>query len=386
MLQIRTIIIYMLLGCQIVFSQFSKDVEISSYFDDNLYRSPYPISDLFTNIDLRLNFRPGGSNLNLSYDGALFLYQEAKERNFSLHGFGLSYFDYFGSGEKHSYYLGLNGSLRFDNEEYNYYDYHQVYAYANVRFDLDFLFLKTGYNFRYRNYSNLSYLTNLRHYGYIQINKPFETRTTFILEGDVGQKSFSGQEIYTTIASGGFGQGGQNNTTQTTSITTYVPSLSHLILLGRIAQSLHDNIGVYVQYRKKINIGQSISLINAEGFYQDEELFDDPFSYESTGISSQITWMLPWSIRLQISGNLISKNYISEEAYLSAEDTLALGGLRADDQNYYYLNFSKSFYFNKSWLKLLKVNFYFNYIDNKSNSYWYNYTNRVLGGGIQWIF
>jgi hypothetical protein len=275
--------------------------------------------------------------------------------------------------------------MRFDNEIYNYYDYRQIYVYSNIRFDLGAFFLKAGYNLRYRDYINLSYLTNLRHYGYAQINMPFKTRTTLIIEADVGQKSFAGQEIYTTSTSGG-GYGRHSNTNGTTSVTTYVPSLSHFILLGRIAQSLHETIGLYIQYRQKINLGNSFSLNNVEGFYQDEELFDDPFSYESKGISSQITWMMPWSMRLQIGGNLIDKNYISEQAYISPEDTLASGGLRIDDQTYYFLNFSKSFFLNKSWLNVLKVNFYFNYIENNSNSFWYNYTNRVLGGGIQWIF
>jgi len=335
-----------------------------------------------------LGYRPVDSPINFSYSGRFFLYQETKERNFSLHGLSLSHSDYFGSDEQHTFYFGLDGSLRTDDEQYNYYDYHQAYFYANVRLDLNYLFLKTGYNFRYRDYSNLSYLTNNRHYGYIQIYKSFETRTTIILESDLGQKSFAGQEIYIANESGGRGpgSGSMNSTTQTSTITTYVPSLSHLVLLARIAQSLHDKLGLFVQYRTRINLGNQIGFTNSEGYYQDEELYDDPFSYESAGISSQITWMTPWSMRLQIGGTLISKEYISEQAYTSYEDTLALGGLRVDDQNYYYLNFSKSFYLNKSWLNLLRINIYYNYIENNSNSYWYNYKNHILGGGIQWNF
>jgi hypothetical protein len=385
-MRFKSVILFILIGTNFVFSQFSKNIEISSYFDDNLYRSPYPISDLFTTLDINLAFRPGESRVNFSYDGSFFLYQEANERNFSLHGLGISYFNTFGAEEEHTYYFGLDGLLRRDSEEYNYYDYNQAYIYANIRFDLNYLFLKTGYNFRHRNYANLSYLTNNRHYGYIQINKPFQTRTTIILESDLGQKSFSGQEIYSTTTSDGRGQGGMNNPSSSTSITTYVPSLSHIILLARLAQSLHDKFGLYVQYRRQINLSDQIGVINSEGYYQDEELYDDPFSYESEGLSSQLTWILPWSMRMQVGGTIISKNYISEEAYVSAEDTLAMGGQRVDEQNYYYLNFSKSFYLNKSWLNLLRINLYYNYIKNDSNSYWYTYKNHVLGGGIQWNF
>lgn len=380
------IILFVLIYSCSAYSQFSKHIEISSYLDDNLYRSPFPVSDLFTNIDLSLAYRPERSNLNFSYTGGFFLYQEAKERNFSMHGLGLSYFKSFGAEEEHTYYFGLDGLLRRDNEEYNYYDYNQAYIYANIRFDLNYLFLKAGYNFRYRNYSNLPDLTNNRHYGYIQLNKSFESRTTIILETDIGQKSFAGQDFYSSSGGGGRGSGMMSNSTMSTTVTANIPSLSHVIFLARMAQSLHDKLGLFIQFRKQISLTGQTSFVNSDGYYQDEELFDDPFSYESEGISSQATWMLPWSMKIQIGGSLISKNYISEQAFVSFDDTLASGGLRADDQNYYYLNFSKTFYLNKSWMKLLRISFYSNFIDNKSNSYWYNYKNLVLGGGIQWNF
>jgi len=380
------IILFILIYSCSAYSQFSKNIEISSYLDDNLYRSPFPVSDLFTNIDLSLAYRPEGSNLNFSYTGGFFLYQETKERNFSMHGLGISYFKSFGAEGEHTYYFGLDGLLRRDNEEFNYYDYNQAYIYANIRFDLNYLFLKTGYNFRYRNYSNLPDLTNNRHYGYIQLNKSFESRTTIILETDIGQKSFAGQEFYSSSSGGGRGHGMISTSTMSTTLTTNIPSLSHVIFLARMAQSLHDKLGLFIQFRKQTSLTGQTSFVNSDGYYQDEELFDDPFSYESEGISSQATWMLPWSMKIQLGGTLISKNYISEQAFVSFDDTLASGGLRADDQNYYYINFSKTFFLNKSWLNLLRINLYSNFIDNKSNSYWYNYKNLVLGGGIQWNF
>jgi hypothetical protein len=388
MRQLITPIALILIGVQTIFAQFTKSIEISSYFDDNLYRSPYPVSDMFSTLDINLEYQFGDTPLSIAYQGGFYLYQETRDRNFSLHGINLSYFDYFGQEEENTYTLGLSGSLRSDNEMYNYYDYQQLFFYVNTRIDLWFSFLKAGYNFRSRKYINLSYLSNIRHYGFIQINKSFDTRTTIILEADIGQKSFQGQEIFTTQNSltGGKGQGQMNTGSGTTSVTTYVPSLSHLILLGRLTQSLHDKVGVYLQYRRQINLGGSSALINSEGFYQDEELFDDPFSFESEGISSQLTWIMPWSMQIKVGGSLFSKNYISENAFFAPEDTVAMGGLRTDDQNYYYINFSKSIYFNESWLNVLRINLYYNYINNSSNSYWYNYKNLIFGGGIQWAF
>ena len=96
--------------------------------------------------------------------------------------------------------------------------------------------------------------------------------------------------------------------------------------------------------------------------------------------------MLPRSTKLQIGGALVGKEYLQEQAYVSAEDTLATGGDRSDDYNSVYLNLSKTFNVNKSWLKSLYFSVYYNYIQNESNSYWYDYKNAVSGAGIRWNF
>ncbi|MCD4692526.1 MAG: hypothetical protein K8R79_06415, partial [Calditrichales bacterium] len=139
-------------------------------------------------------------------------------------------------------------------------------------------------------------------------------------------------------------------------------------------------------YRRQISLTDETDFVNADGYYHDEELFDDPFSYESESYSSQLTWMLPWSMKLQAGGAFVSKNYISEQAFTSADDTLGLGGIRLDDRGSYFVNFSKTFYLNKNWLKSLHFNLNYSYIRNESSSYWYDYKNTVLGGGIQWNF
>jgi len=370
---------------QLLFAQFSKNLEITSYLDDNLYRSPDPVADLFTNVDVSLDYRPPSSTVNFLYNGSFYLYRDAKDRNFSLHSLNLSLYHSFGDEEQHTLYMGADGLLRIDTEDYNYYDYTQLYLYLNVRLDLNFIFLNSGYNFRIRDYRNFPELSNSRHYVYLQMNKSFETRTTLILESDLGLKSFAAEETVSSSGMGGNGRG-MSQATYTTSLVNTSSSLSHLILLARIAQSVHEKLGLFIQYREQISLSDQFNFSNADSYYQDEEIFDDPFSYESQGWASQVTWLLPWSAKLQIGGEINSKNYISEPAYVSEADTIGLGGLRNDDQKLFYANLNKTFYFNEKWLNLLRINFYLNYIDNFSNSYWYNYKNMVIGAGIQWNF
>ncbi len=370
-----------------ILAQVSSSLEVNSAFDDNVFRSPEPTEDFISNLDIDLGYRFNNTNLQILYNGNFIFYRNLKERNLSLHQFGINYYRSFGKDDLHTFFIGGNGLIRIDGEEYKEYDFNQLYAYANFRFDLESLFLKTGYNFRYRDYSNIPELTNLRHYIFIQANKSFSTRTTFILETDLGYKAFTSQALYSTYSDdSNHGPGRQIRPSRFVTSSSEVPPMGQLILLGRVAQSIYEKMGVFIQYRKQISLSDQITSITGEDFYQDEELFDDPFSYEGQEISTQLTWMMPWSMRLQFGGSLIEKNYVSEQAFVSIDDTVGLGGQRADDQNNLFLNFTKTFNFKRNWMNSLMFNIYFGYTLNKSNSYWYNYSNRIIGGGIQWRF
>ncbi len=362
-------------------AQLTTSVGFSSYTDDNLFRSPEPQSDLLSNIGIKLNYEPKSSNINYYYNGDLFTYRNNSLRNFYLHSLGVNAFHSFGEENKQAFYWGGDVTLRLNDETYNYYDYTQMFAYGNFRFDPGWAFLKAGYNFRYRGYSNLPELTNYRHFLFLQLNKSFATKTTIILEADLGHKSFAGQDAFFESRRG---MGRHMDNSYTTS--SQIPSLSQAVFLARITQSLHPKMGLFVQYRKQISLTSQTSFINSDNYYQDEELFDDPFSYESDRYSSQLTWMMPWSTKLQIGGAFASKSYISEQAYTSAEDTLAQGGSRLDERSNLYLTLSKTLRFNKNWLEALHFNLNYSYIKNTSNSYWYDYKNTILGGGIQWSF
>ena len=373
---------------QAAIAQFSTNIEFNSYADDNLFRSPEPVSDILSNAGVKLNYQPKDSDLKLYYAGNFFFYRDFSERNFVLQSLGLNAFNAFGSAQQHGFYYGADFALRINGQDYDYYNYNQLYAYANLNFDLNYLFFKAGYNFRYRGYSNLTDLTNYRHYVFAQINKPFPTKTTLILEADLGHKAFAGREITPTenreVWGHGHGRRWEQNVVLPSQLS--VPSMTHVVLLARVAQSLHPKVGVFVQYRKQISLTAQTDYINSTSYYQDEELFDDPFSYESDGVSAQLTWVMPWTAKLRIGGGAIQKHYVSEQAFVSASDTVGLGGLRNDENRNVFISLVKTFYFKKSFLNALEFNVNYNYIFNKSNSYWYDYKNSIIGAGLSWQF
>jgi hypothetical protein len=385
----KYIFVQILFVISIVFGQFSKDLTVHTYSDDNLFRTPdsLKIQDMLSSINFGVKYKQPETNTNFYNNTSLILYKKMSDRNFLLNSAGINKNIQIGEKSNSNVYLGGNWSLRINQIDYNYYNYSQLSGYVNYQLLTDIVIIKSGYSYRWRNYTNWTDLSNHLHNAHLQLNKSFPTRTTVILETGFGKKSFLGQDSFSTTSTTGRGRGrhGEESTITTNTISEQLStSQAHIIL--RLTQSLHEKAGIYLQYRKQISLDDETSYRNFDDYYQDDELFDDPFTYESDSYSSQLTIMLPKSTKLLVGGSLALKNYISEPAYSTAEDTVGIGELRLDDQTNYFIDLSKTFNINKDWVNSIKFNLYYSHTYNESNSYWYNYKNTTLGAGIQWSF
>lgn len=370
----------------IVLGQFSTSFTVKTYADDNLFRTPDPIQDLLSNVNLSFSYQQSETNTQFYDNINLIAYKNTYDRNFLINSAGINKNIKIGEKSNSNFSLGGNWTLRINKDNYNYYNYSQLSGYANFQLLTDIILVKGGYSYRWRNYQNLPELSNQLHNTYFQLNKSFPSRTTIILETGFGNKSFMGQDSFTTINDIGRGRGHHGDEYITTNLTSERLSTSQAHIILRLTQSLHEKVGIYIQYRKQLSIDNETSYRNFDDYFQDDELFDDPFTYESDNYSSQLTIMLPKSTKLLIGGTLFLKNYISEPAYSTSEDTVGIGELRLDEQTNYFIDLSKTFSINKNWVNSIKFNLYYSHTYNESNSYWYNYKNTTLGVGIQWSF
>ena len=370
----------------IAFGQFSNNLIVHTYNDDNLYRSPEQIQDILSSIKLGLSYRQPENNTQFYNNTNLIIYKNTSDRNFVINNTGIKTSLVISEKANSNIDFGGNWTLRVNKDDYNYYNYSQLSGYANFKILTNIILIKGGYSYRWRNYPNWANLSNHLHNAFIQLNKSFPTRTTVIIETGFGNKSFMGQDSFTTIGNTGHGHGRWAGDTVSTNIISERLSTSQVNIIIRLTQSLHEKAGIYFQYRKQISIDDETSYRNFGDYYQDDELFDDPFTYKNNSYSSQLTIMLPKSTKLLIGGSLYSKYYISEPAYSTSEDTIGIGELRLDEQTNYFIDLSKTFNINKDWINSIKFNLYYSYTYNESNSYWYNYKNTTLGAGIQWSF
>lgn len=359
------------------FGQLNPSISVSSGVDDNIFRSLEGTSDYMHNLNAYLEYIPEKSNLTYFYSGTFTFFQQYSEKNTRFHDFGINYFIPFGKDDKNQLYTGADFLMKSNQEEYNYYDYDQFYFYGNLKFLFDYITLKGGYNYRFRNYVNYRELTNSRHLLFIQGLKSFPTRTTIQLEVDYGLKTFTSESF---ISSPYSGQGRRFQPAMTA--VQEKPSLSQLLFVGKIAQGLTDNIGLSAWYRKQISLTPESTFTNPDSYYQDEELFDDPFSFESDEYNGLIKIILPWYINLDIGGGFADKKYLGENAFISPEDTVGLGDLRSDQQSYFSFGVEKSINVDNNWLYSVSLYGNYSFIRNTSNSYWYSYKNNYVDIGL----
>ncbi|MEN8230043.1 MAG: hypothetical protein ABFS38_17920 [Bacteroidota bacterium] len=368
---------------QLATAQFNANLDLSSNFDDNIYLSPEKISDWIYDMDLSLDYTFKDTATNIFYNLDYLRYQQNPARNFFLNKAGIRYSNDFGKKRQNWFYVGGYFMDRRNTDTYSYYDYQQLYLYTNQRFVIKKTYLRTGYNFRYRRYMDFMELTNYQHYLYLQLSRSFRTRTSLIMEADLGYKTFYTTTTYTRTTTES-GQG-RFSTTHYRVTEEQIPSMSHAIVLLRVAQSLHDRVGIYLQYRGQFSLSDA-SRINAGSYFQDEELFDDPFSYTSHGLSSRLTMILPENLQIRAGGGVTMKDYISETSFISETDSIGAGPLREDLRFNAYARVSKTFSFKDKWIDSIKPYLNYTYVNNQSNSYWYDYNYHFLGVGVVFNF
>lgn len=380
---IKSIFVLLFLNLNIVFSQLNINLSYNGYADNNLFRSPQSVSDFLSSAKLRTSYRFDKEGLTIYNNINLLGYKEYSERNFLTNNIGLSKHFKLGENQFSNMYLGGNWNLRANKEDYEYYNYSQLSGYLNLQLFTNIALFKGGYSYRWREYINWSGLSNHLHNVFFQINKSLPTRTTLILETGFGNKSFIGKDSITTTIKTGQGNGNRSGTSTITKAISKPLNTSQINLTLRLSQSINDKTGLFVQYRKQISMDDETSYQNFDDYYQDDELFDDPYTYESDAYSTQLTIMLPESSKILIGGSYHDKNYISEKILIDENDVLGANDLRIDNQYIAFVDISKIFNVRKDWLNSIKLNIYFTYTNNESNSYWYNYENSAFGGGIQ---
>lgn len=375
-------------------SQWSYSLSVNQEFNSNPFRLPEGEEDQISNIAMGL--RHDWSNAALQYYGSFTGFQQNYGRNFYWQQLHLE------GGDTTNWFVNVDNRL--NRPEYEIYNYFAAHTGLNHLFVTGKSYLRLGANANVNLYQNLSDINNLLLGFYLSMNRSLPTRTSLFGTASFQYKKYLETQTVmppdTTTSflyhisqmpgqggggggigpgSGMGGGGGDYYISQTES-----PSVAQLVLNARIAQSLIKYTGLAVQYQQRIAlIKQDRSLAGLiYGYEQESQIFDDPMGYQGPVAGVELTQILPWRIMLKGAGYYQEKRYLTQGIYLDQEnfdETI----LRDDNYRTYWLTLSKTW--NLSFLNGGNFGIEINYqwIDNESNSYWYNYQNQNISAGIQ---
>jgi hypothetical protein len=414
-------------------AQWLGTVSIDNGYDDNMFHNYTASESASTDIALMYGYFPEDGNWALNYTGALSSFSQYPDRMYATNTLGASWALPYGTDDVNSITLLGIGSMRLDKEDYSLYDYSQILTSISLKQKLiDDLPLLMSYRARYRSYPNFGELSYLEHFASIGTMMFFETRTSIRVQADYGYKNyltttnsdptltpngFTAAESGMTVDGGGNGgggnggggnggggygsgsgngsgagrlsMGGNGQGTGMESSVEYliyeVPSTSQLSAWVNVGQGISDGTGLSMRYLQRWNLtdrGRAF-VGGAVDFIGEEELFDDPYSYQSNEATLTLTQVLPWTMKMKVGGYFIHKTY----AYPSTLDyTDPSVATRADDRMGGWLTVSKSI--GGDWLLFngLDLTVGYVYLRNQSNTSYYDYSSNSLSFGISTNF
>jgi hypothetical protein len=363
-------------------------------YNTNPFGIPEPQEDQISRISMGL--QKDWNKLSAQYFGSYLTYLETSIRNYYWHQL------YLGGGGKNT---GWNLSIenRINHEEYNIYDYLSVQT--------GILHTANSYGILWRlngtgslnNFLQIPELNNLRFTASGSLNRSFQSRTSMIaalsfsykyyLEEDIQvqlpqDSSTVNQPSMSPVQQGpgpghGSGEGGKDGYYYTSS--SDIPQAAQILLSLRLAQSITRSTGLAVQYQNRLNLNEYDRSIAGliPGYTTESQIFDDPMSSESQSYGSELTQMLPYQFSAKLAVYYQQKQYVAQGIYVDQENyTDSI--LREDTFQTAWFTLEKRFNFNLLTETNLAIHISYQWVDNNSNSFWYNYTSQNVSFGLQY--
>lgn len=388
-------------GPLLLFPQTGISISMQTVFDGNTFRNYESIPDVISQPDIILYHTVPNQygSLNFFYKGSASFFQEYSVRQYFHHSFGITGSFVFSPAAPRLTY-GIQAGGRFNREEYNYYDYQNIDAHGDAVFDNHEMYtFSLGTRFRRRTYRYLPEFSNNELTAHMKAGFYLKTHSTVIIQAQAGYKSFIEEEIDAASveemdwSSRGMGRGkGRNGGTSEAAgsssgdVRVVNPGNSVFQLAGsaRAAQSLGSKTGIAIIYRMQRNQSGSGRVLTGQdaGYEINDDLFDDPYSYDLDELSAELTRILPLQIRLQLSAAYSSKSY--DRPVYNGDGTVIEGVSRTDEVGVYAGAVKKTFPLRKV-LTSITFSFTFMVIDNASNDPYYQYENRITAIGLTFL-
>ena len=355
-------------------AQWSFQLSTDQEYNDNPFRTQLATKSFLSSINFGLENNL--ENFSLGYYGSYLNFDVLPERNFYWHQFAI-WKSFETSG------LGVYAEQRLNKDDYTYYDYTNILAYYTQQFNLENFHITFSPNLSLTKYNNISIMDNYKASISLNVNRGFESGTTFILGG-----AFNFKKYLNPTQSGVYSYLDENNLLVTESyIDKNVSSITQLVSFARVAQSITETTGLAAQFtNRSIFNGFGAFVKDLNMIYGDEsEMFDDPVNYEGNNLSIELTQMLFEDLEIKVGYFLNRKQYLSQGIYDEFYNYYT-DIMRSDTQNIFNLSAKKSIPFEFLGGSALSIGLDYQLIDNKSNSYLFNYKSNSINLNLGFEF
>ena len=347
-------------------AQWSVGAGLETMIDDNVNNNVLRQSDRISSFGLQAEYDwiTERTNTGLLYEGAYNYYSMVPGRTNQGHAAGLTFAQLFGENEETLWNAAATYGMRLDREEYAFYD-NTSFALSNTikhQFSESMLG-RAGYTFRLMRFSNLSTFNHAEHQVFAQTSFFLPSQTTIIGQIDLGMKLYSTPNEDSTVA-------GQSRGRRSSALSS--PGVTQLTGSVRVGQSVFQNTGLSITGSYQLNIRKEIRYLGSSyGLIADDEIFDDHYGYEGPQAGIMLTQILPWDMKLRLTGNVQRRTYASQGAYDNAG--VQVGAERLDSRS--ALNVQVHIPVRALGCT---VGLAYDHIRNSSNDAYYDYTNNAF--------
>ncbi len=382
--------------------------------DNNVFRNFSGEGDVVFMPYAQLGYATGiteASSLRFGYSGDFYLFNEMSRRDFSVHSGDFSY-NHLWPESNTLFSVGASVETRFNPSDYSYYNYTTGGVYGSFKYYLrDDLMLLARYNLvgkRFKEFTEFNFSEQVFD---LRISRFLPSRTTLSMNATYYYKSYTSdvetldstfvtaEDISNRMGS----MGGVRGWGMRRRLEIPLPddfegffrynvqserfaSTSQFRLGASVAQNVAEGTGLMLAYTARINPQSRNRYLTSlgESVLNNEELFDDHYSYNGHEARVQLRQLLPGQSTLTLRFTVRSRKYSGRPAYDLVGNPVASGRSRLDKAMLFSAQFSRTI--STGWLGALES------LDvvlqggagrNSSNDEYYDYKSAWLSLGVE---
>ena len=367
-LGIFTLLIILIGGLDLV---AQTNLFVTSYLmqDGNAFQTRVEQKDWISNSSFRISHRFSGESFDLQgyYNADVLLFANNDQLNNHAHKLGIV-----GSlkGESFSLNFSAFARIRDYKESYAYYNVNRYHTNIHWRFEPNLKqYMIIGFTLKKDKYGEFEDLDNQAYRIYGKYQHFFQSRWSITGEAGLGLKNYINQSVfqYYGVSSG------------VRPFQRFKEDPVRAVLFNvstNIAKSITSHTGISLGFGGQWFIGDPIaSYSNGIYYFTENDLFDDPYSYEGIYGTLQLTQQFSVGFQAKVGMKIQQKDYAGTPA-LDEMGELT-GEIRKDQRSEYFIMMSKTFMTGWQIPSSIGLFFHFMYRNNPSNDPYYDYRDHI---------